>query len=1034
MKRILLLSMVFSFVFALSAWAQRTVSGRVTDDKGEGLPGVNVIIKGTTTGVTTDMDGRFSISVPGDDAVLVFSSVGMATQEVAVGSRSVIDVKMAMDTRTLQEVVVVGYGEIDKRKLTSAISQVSGEQLAAMPVPSFDVALQGKAAGVQVSTTSGILGSAPRIRIRGANSISSGTAPLIVIDGVPMETGNFSGTAPNNGLADINMADVESFEVLKDGPATAIYGSRAANGVILITTKKGKAGTTSVNYDFYVGQNQVANRFELLNAAEFVTISNEKFATTNTAPQAFMGEDENGKVWETDWQDIIFRRGMVQSHNLSISGGNDQSKFYLSVGYMSQEGHVVNNSIERFSARANIDYTGVSWLDAGIKVQVSQQNNEGLNTGTNALSGNISNAMSAFPNIHPMNPDHPTGYNISSDNTTMGRGNNLQNIAFNLPNIKYVLDNNFQISTTQRMLANGYAQANLPQNFKLRTQIGFDVADTRDNLSRNPLHGDGRPLGYVYRGYQNATTWNWQNTLSWNGTFSDVHNVSAIVGNEYQKSRYDYFAGSAQDFSDIFFMQQGLISGTYGVQYADGNVSERGFESVFGRVNYDYDSRYLFSASFRRDGLSQLPEVNRFGTFFGASLGWVVSDESFFNVSSINQLKVRGGFAETGNTNIGFFPYLGTYEGELYGDYTAIRFGQAGNGSLQWETSKKWNVGIDFSILSNNRLTGSFDYYTNDVDGLILFAPTPPSLGIPGNGIFTNIGSLVNSGIELSLNSVNVQTQDLTWTTSFNITSNKNEVTGLAGNDDDITLTYNIVRKGESIGAIYGYVYKGVNPANGNPLFQKADGTIVQGTPENSTWYVYDPANPGVLGAVSSLSATEDKKVIGQSVPKFFGGMTHYVGYKNFDVSVNLTYAFGHQLLNVTAQEAMSMNFSNNIALIKDRWTPNNTQTNVPRLYSGADNFLNQDSHATTRFLENAGFVRVQNITVGYTLPQTILQNVSLKRARVYASVQNAFVFTGYTGLDPELNFSNTSNQQNGVDYNTNPLMRTYIVGLNVGF
>jgi TonB-linked SusC/RagA family outer membrane protein len=1032
MKKFLLLNFLIALCFmGNDAFAQeRTVSGTVTSaETGEALPGVNILLKGTTTGVVSDLDGNYRLSVPSDGGTLVFSFIGLQTKEVQIGNKSVVDVQLNSDAQQLNEVVVVGYGAVEARKLTSSISSVDAEKLAAMPVPSFDAALQGKAPGVQVSTTSGMLGEAPKIRIRGINSITSGTDPLIVVDGVPLMTGNFSGVAENNGLADINPNDIESFEVLKDGAATAIYGSRAANGVILITTKRGQAGTATINYDFYTGFNETANRFELLNAEEFVQISNEKFAAAGTLPQAFPGP---GNV-DTDWQDVIFRKGFVQSHNIGISGGNEAAKFYVSANYMDQDGAIVNNSIERYSIRGNIDYTGVKWLDAGLKVQASQQRNSGLNTGTNSLSGNISNATSAFPNIAVMNPDHPTGYNITPDNNAMGQGNNLQVVAFNLPNIKYVLDHNKEEAVNQRLLSNAYAQVNLPYDLKLRTQIGFDIADTRDFRSWNPVHGDGRPNGYVFRGYYNTTRWNWQNTLSYNRTVADVHTFNFVVGNEFQNTSYDQFTGSGDEFSDEFFIQRGLITGSYNNQYSSGFVGESGFESIFGRLNYDYDNKYLLSISLRRDALSSLPEATREGTFLGASAGWNIAQEDFFNVEAINDFKIRGSYAETGNTDIGLFPYLGTYGPELYGESVAIRFEQVGNSDLKWETSKKLSAGIDFSILSN-RISGSIDWYRNDVDDLILQAPTPPSLGIPSNRIFKNIGTLKNEGFEFNINAAVVDRGDFSWSSNLNLTTNQNEIISLANNDSDVNYTYNILRVGEEIGAFYGFIYNGVNPANGNPIYTTADGSLIQGNPANTTYYAYDPANPEDISEQVSDLNEGDKVVLGSPNPDIYGGFSNSFSFKGIELGVTLTYAFGHQVLNVTQQELMTMEFSNNTAKIKDRWTPANTNTDVPRLYSKVDNFLNNDGNATTRFLEDADFVRVQNITLAYNLPQAIYSNIGLNKVRVYAQVQNAFVFTGYSGLDPELSYSNTTNIQAGIDYNTNPLLRTYTIGLNVGF
>ncbi len=1029
MKKSLLMAFAM-FGLLFSAIAQSTVTGTVKDDTGESLPGATVTIKGTTTGTVTDIDGKYSLKVPSAESTLVFSFAGMIPQEIVVGAQSTIDVSLS-SSNVLEEVVVVGYGSVDRKKLTSSIVSVSGDAIADKPVASFDQGLAGRAAGVQVNIPSGVLGTAPRIRIRGTNSISSGAQPLIVIDGVPAIDGNGSGLTENNALGDINPADIASYEILKDGAATAIYGSRAANGVILITTKTGKSGEARITYSGQFGVNTVASRFDLLDANEFIRISNEKFATAGTAPQAFPGDNNEN----TDWQDVIFRSGAVINHNLSISGGNSGTRYYFSAGYMDQEGALERNNLKRYTLRANVDYTGVKWLDAGVKLSLSRQDNEGLNTGVNSLSGNVFNATRAFPNISVFNPNHPTGYNITADNNAMGQGNNLQVIASNLPNIQYVLDNNVVEAINYRTLANVYAQVMPIEGLKLKTQIGFDIADNQDFQTLNGVHGDGQSFeGLVTRFSFQQTRWNWQNTLSYSKTFAEKHNLSVIVGLEYQKSTFDSFFAKGQTFSDPFFLNTALISETYTTQLSGGGYTPTGFASRFGRFNYDYDNRYLLSVSYRNDEISSLPESTRQGSFIGVSAGWNIAAESFFSVDVINTLKLRASYAETGNVNLGAFPYLGTYGPELYGAQTAIRFENVGNPDLRWEVNTKYNIGLDFAILKS-RISGSIDYYRNDVTDMVLNAPTPPSFGVPGNSITLNIGAMVNSGIELSLTSLNVAKDGFEWSTTFNLTTNKNEITELSNNNQDIIFIRNINRVGQPVGALFGFQYEGVNAANGNPLYQKADGTIVQGNPDDNTYYVYNAENPGVLGAASSLSEN-DKRILGQTNPKYFGGLINNIRYKGFDFELALSYAGGNKVMNVTRQENLSMAFANNHKEILNRWTPLNTNTDVPRLSLQNENFLNLNGNTNSRFVEDGDFLRVQNITLGYTLSNEALQAIgmgTIQRIRLFAQVQNAFVFTSYSGLDPELNFSSTTNSQVGIDYNTNPLLRTFTFGISVG-
>jgi len=1039
MKKYLQFIVTLLFAFAVSGtWAQeRTVSGKVTSvDDGAALPGVNVVVKGTTQGTVTDVDGNYKIAVP-SDGTLVFSFIGFATQEVNVSNRAVIDVQMSSDVTQLGEVVVVGYGEVDKRKLISSVSSVDGAEVSKMPVMSFDQALQGKAAGVQVTTTSGILGSTPKVRIRGINSITSGTSPLYVIDGVPMPSGEQSAfNGQTNALADLNPKDIESYEVLKDGAATAIYGSRAANGVILITTKTGKAGQKpTVSYDFSYGLNQTANRFDLLNAEDFILISNEKFASAGISPQAFPGENNV----DTDWQDEIFRTGRVQQHNLGIRGGSEDIRYFVSLGLSNQEGSITNNSLKRYSARANVDYTANDWLSAGVKLQYSQQTSNGLNTTSGGLSGNIANATKLFPNVPVFDPDHPTGYNLTDDNNALGRGNNLQNIAFNLTNIRYVLDKNIQETVNNRLIGNTYLKVDLPKGVTLKTQIAIDITDTQDFQSQDPVHGDGNPGGFVFRGNYTNTRWNWQNTVGWRTSFADVHNINLVAGTEYQKIEYDWFNASGTEFSDPLFIQNGLISGSFNNQFAGGFYGEEGFASLFSRFNYDYDNRYLLSLSVRQDAVSNLPEANREDVFFGGSLGWNIAREAFFDVPFINDLKIRGSWAQTGNTAFtGLFPAAGTYGPNLYGSSTALSFEQVGNPDLRWEITNKTNFGVDFTVL-DNRIEASVDYFLSETEDLILQRPTDPTLGVPAtptaNRISQNIGALENSGLEVSINSTNLQINDFRWTSSFNISFVKNEVTKLV-DGADILGVFNIIREGEPIGSLYGWESAGVNPANGNPLYNTPDRGIIQGNPDDNSYYLYNPNSPNELTPTTALGE-DDKKVLGQTLPEYFGGFTNSFTYKGFDLSVALTYAFGHKIFNGSRQNGLTNFFQNNTVEILNRWTPQNTDTDIPRLSLANDNFLNLNSsinsgNTETRFMEDADYVRVQNVTLGYTLPSSILERVKLKSVRVFFSGQNLHVFTGYKGLDPELNVSRTSNLINGVDLNTNPLNRTYTFGINV--
>ncbi len=1042
MKKILLMSVVLMFAVLHAALAQtRAVSGRVTDrSTNEGLPGVTVIVKGTTNGASTNADGSFNLTVPSSGTILSFSSVGYVSQERAVGSESTFTVGLVADVKALTEVVVTGYGTQERRDVTGSVSSVKGESIANLASPSFAQQLAGRSAGVNVQTPSGLLGQQPRILIRGTNSISSGTFPLVVVDGQPIFTGNNSTLGSGfttNPLADINPNDIESYEVLKDGSATAIYGSRAANGVILITTKKGRQGKASVTYDTYIGVAQTLKRYKVLNADEFITISNEKSAGAGGGIIAKPFLDASNQPVSTDWQNEIFRTGLQQNHVVAVSGGTENVRFYFSGGYTDQKGVVKTNSLQRFSFRSNVDADVRKWLRVGLNLGLTRSQYFGLNTSTNGLSGNVTNATSLFPNVPARNPDG-TAYSDPLTGT-LGQGNNTIPINFNYPNIVFQLENNTFRSTNYRVLGGTYLEVEPVAGLRLRTQMSTDVMMTNDFQFLDPRQGDGRGVnGSVYQNFSPTTRWNWINTATYAKTFADIHKLNVVVGTEYQKTDYTSFGANGTGISARDFGLNNIITGTLATPTINGDASLNGLQSYFGRFNYSLLDRYLLSFTMRSDALSSLPSANRRGLFPGGSLGWRVSEEPFFKNMNMgttwNEFKLRGSYAQVGNTNIGDFPYASLYGPAKYGSQNGIGYninGQFGNNDLKWETSKKTDFGIDLGFL-DRRISITADYYRNSIDGAILAVRTPLSVGVPLNSYNANIGALYNEGYEFTLNTQNIRSENLTWSTNFNFSTNKNKVTAL-NNNEDIIDTYNITRVGESVGALYGYQYGGVNKANGNPIYVKADGSLVQGNIDTNGYNVYDANNPADVTKAATLTSA-DKRILGQTNPKFFGGLTNTVTYRGFDFELFLRYNFGNQIMNVTRQQLLRQDFVNNGTEILDRWREAGSVTDVPRLQLGNSAFINNDNNAVSRFVESGNFVRVQNITLGYTLPQSAIGRVNLSRVRLFGQVQNLATFTKYKGVDPEVNTNFTSNRQAGIDYNSNPQQRVFTGGLNVAF
>ncbi|GAA3978607.1 TonB-dependent receptor [Pedobacter ginsengiterrae] len=1018
---------------------ERTITGVVTSkDDGLPIPGVSVKVINSKIGVSTGADGTYSIKV-GGSSVLQFSSIGYSTQNISTGKSIKLNVSLVSDTKALTDVVVIGYGTAKRKDVTGSVASIKGEDLAGKPVASFDQALAGKITGVQVTNSSGILGAAPRIRIRGTNSISSGADPLYVVDGMVIISGGSSSVASVNPLGDINPNDIQSVDVLKDGAATAIYGSRGANGVIIITTKRGTKGKTQVNYNSWFAWANVAKRFDLLDAQEFVTIANEKlYNSGTTTPQAVLGYDASGNVINTNWQDLVFNKdAFQQNHNISFSGATDLSNYYFSLGYADLKGTTVGNNQTKYQFSGKFEQKALdNYLTFGASITGSYVKNTGLNSGTSSLSGNIGNAIRALPNVGAFNADG--SYNLSSDNARLGRGANLKEIDDNYTNIKYVLDHNIFSNQTFSLLGNAFVDVKIIDGLNLRSQVSTQNMFGEDYRYLDPLHGDGGSAtkGSELQQYIPVSRYSWTNTATYNKTIGD-HSFGATVGLEYQKSSSRYFYASGSQLSSTFFSGENIISNSLTQSTFDigGGVSENAYKSYFARANYAYKDRYLVSGTYRIDAISSLPLGNQSAKLPGASIGWRISQEDFMkgNLKFINDLKIRGGYAKTGNTDIGNYPFAGTFGAATYGVQSGLAYTQVGNSSLKFETSGKYDVGIDATMF-DSRITLTADYFKNNIDNLILAAPTAPSLGVPGNSINQNVGKMYNKGYEFAVSADIFRDSPFKWNTSFNITFVKNKITQLSNNNSDITYTYNVNRVGESIGSLYGYEYAGVNPANGNPLYVKSTGQIIQGNIANQTYYVYDAANPTALTTATTLAAS-DKKILGQSNPTYYGGLVNTFRYKGFDLNINMVFSGGNKVMNITRQESLlNQKFLNNGTEILERWTTPGQVTNVPKVYYGRDAFTNLTSSTSSRFVEDGKFIRAQDLVLGYTFPKLFTDKIKLSRLRLYAQVQNAFVITPYSGLDPELNYSTSTNSQAGLDYNTNPKARTFLIGLNVGF
>ncbi|MGN7810522.1 SusC/RagA family TonB-linked outer membrane protein [Flavobacterium sp. 22076] len=1010
---------------------ERTISGIVTDGGGA-VPGVNVIVKGTKNGTQTDFDGKYSVKAKTGD-VLIFSYMGMQDFTATVGTSSVVNAKLQEAGKELQEVVVVGYGVQKKKEVTGSISKISGNEIANIVTPSFEGALAGRAAGVQIVTNSGIIGVAPKIRIRGIASISGGTEPLIVVDGMPIVSGDIGGVANTNGLADINPADIESYEVLKDGASTAIYGSRAANGVILITTKSGKKGTMKVNFSSTLGIASAAKKYDLLQTPDFLVISNEKRTNAGQSPWAI------GDTYNTDWQSAILRNAPQLTHNVSFSGGSDKTKYYLSLGLTDQDGINKGNNMKRYSIRANIDQDINRWLSVGTNLSVTRTEYNGLNTNASGLSGNIFNAIRQQPNVPIYDPNNPTGYNLSEDNTTVGKWDNTDPVGDNITNIVYVLDHNRYYSKVNRTLANIFANAKITSDLTYRLQISADNAITDGFQYWNPIHGDGRTSnGILYNDNTEYLRWNWQNILNYKKTFAENHNIGVTLVSEYQKQTYKNFWGEGTDLMSDFY-NKNLVDNSYSTKDSGGSVTENGIISYLGRFTYNFKEKYFIQASIRRDGISKLDPDTRWTNFPGVSAGWTISKEEFMQPLSsvITDLKLRGSYSKVGNTDIlngANYPYLGLTISSPYAKLNGLGYYQFGNDKLQWESSAKSDFGVDLGLL-NNRLTIAFDYYRNNIDKLILAAPTAPSLGVPNNTINKNIGKLYNQGYEFAVSFKAFKNEKFTWDLSSNLTLSKNVVTNvyngqdiIGGSSTDTNIAPNIIiREGESLNSLYGFRYWGVNKANGNPVYYKADGSLVQGLIGQSTYAVFDPADPTNTSTPSSLNSATDKVILGKTLPTYYGSFTSSMKYKNLDLGFMFRFSGGNKIFNGTRRELMNQNFNNNSTEILGRWqsVENPGDGWTPRLYASSNTFTNLSGSASSRFVESGNFISLDNITFGYTLPKELMDRIKVDNFRFFVQAQNIWLITKYKGLNPEMETS-------GVDINGTPRTKVMSMGINV--
>ena len=971
------------------------------------------------------------------------SYIGMQTAEVAIAPN--IRVILKTDSKALDEVVVVAYGTQSARTVTASVSTVRADALKDVPSVSFDQMLQGRASGVSITTPSAGVGQAPIVRVRGVNSITSGTSPLYVVDGVPIESGNLSYLANANALADINPADIVSMDVLKDAAAAALYGSRAANGVILITTKQGQSGKVKVSYDGFVGFSNATDFYEMMNAQEYVDFKNlavknrygtdELSLTTGyVSPygnKAFnMMKDANGNYVDTDWKDAAFQNGLSQSHSVAVSGGSDKVRYYLSGNYTTQEGIVKGDKYDRLGVKANINVQATDWLKVGMNTNVTTGTTsyvDAARRGSNfAVGGFPRLALINAPNL-PMYNEDGTPYYLAQG---LGYGGNTVFSTFSNPAAILSLGNGLSSDVT-RFIGVFYAEATPLKGLSLKTQYGVDYARIEEQRFWSPLHGDGvnsKGLANAYNTKNNR--WTWTNTATYNFSLGQ-NNFNLLAGTEASERNNSRWTAQRKDLQDDKFV---VFQGPFGSATAGGSLSNNTMVSYFGRINYDYASKYIVSLNYRRDGYSALSEKNRWGNFGGVSAAWRVSEEGFFNPlrNVVDDLKIKGSYGVVGNTDIYDYASKSFYSSYNYGINGTYGLAQIADPNLKWESSEKYSIGFNARLL--DRISVDFDYYYTKSSDLILDVPQSPSKGIPGNIITTNAGKMKNSGIELTVSADVIRNSQFTWETSFNITTNKNKVISLAdgvenilkGDNGGLEIT-NITVPGKSIGRLYLYPTAGVDPKSGRRVFITPEGDRTLLMFEKGGWFYEDGTE--YAGEFEPVDC-------GNTLPTWYGGWTNNFKYKGLDLSLFFQFSGGNKIYNGTKASVSDMRYWNNSKdVYKKYWTPERTHAEYPMPIYG-DNYSNGSALPISDLVERGDYLRLKNVSLGYTFnTKNWSKAVGISALRLYVQAQNLFVITGYSGMDPEtLTNVESATLSGGTDKNTLPQARTYTIGVNLTF
>lgn len=1030
-------------VLCINSYAQDiTVKGIVNDAFGP-IVGASVVQKGTTNGIVTDLNGNFTLSVPSNSTITV-SFIGYKSQDIPVNGQRQITVTLKEDTEMLDEVVVVGYGQMKRSDLTGSVVSVNDQAIKKSVPTSIDQVLQGRAAGVQIQANTGTPGGSSSIRIRGINSLNATNQPIFVIDGVIVDSST-SDDGNSNPLSSINPSDIVSMDVLKDASATAIYGARASNGVIMITTKRGKAGEGSITYDGYVGWQSMPGKLDVLNLREYAAHKNVMAEADFIKPDNnFLRPDLLGEG--TDWQDELYRNALMTSHNISMTGGSEKITYAISAGYLDQEGIALGSSFKRLSLRGNIEAEIKSWLKGGLnfsladsKQKVGTENNIIMNALTSAPSVSVYNAEGGFDGPEDVwQPDNPVALATIKDNHNKKE--------------------NFRFST--------YLEATILKGLSFKTELSTDY-----NLNKFYFYEPDWKFGAKENNIRTSKWtktdtkyWSWRNVLTYNHTFADKHTINVMLGQEMSESHWETQVSNATGFlsNSATDPSAGDISKSSGT----GLQNNSSIFSYFGRAIYSFDDRYLLTATIRRDGSSKFAKNNRWGWFPSAALAWKISNESFLKDHPvINNLKFRFGWGTTGNQNVSDWAYIALLSTRTTPWGTGVLNGNTANPSLKWETTYSTNIGVDLNLF-DNRIEFIADIYYKKTKDLLLQIGLPSFLGSAGYGAASNpwgnIGSLENKGIELTLNTVNFDNGKFSWRSNFVFSMNRNKVRSLDTEtgalpytlqigDDTHTITNTV--EGHPIGQFWGFKVIGRFNEPTDFYYKDANGIVKEvprpegsGIAKGETWlgdYIFEDVNKdGVISAA-------DQTFIGNPEPKFTYGIGNTFSWKGLDLTIFLSGSYGNDVVNYNRRWLEQSGGNGNIlkdatnVAIVEKIDPNGPDDfrnyhvtggdpNAPRLYKDSDKHKNW--RMSDRYVEDGSYLRIQNISLGYTFPKKWLQKTPIQNLKIYANLQNVYTWSKYKGYDPEVGCLWGNNLMNGVDYGRYPSPRIYTFGLNVSF